>query len=191
MKFRTEYLPLRLLVYVRDMVRTLFALALCVVASSTVAQTGVRALIQDFEIPGKKGYTAIASIGLGVDHDLTDRSSMALDWKIGTDEVASWTLLYRSAYHFADNEGPSFYMGPMLGVRSSSVPEPSVDVPLGFRFGVRGGLEGFYADLYASYITFLGSTGNASFNDERYLGPSRSALVVGLSIGVGWKRRYD
>ena len=173
------------------MVRTWFAVALLIVASTTVAQTGVRVLLQDFEIPSKKGYTAIASFGVGVDHDLTERTSMALDWKIGTDEVASWTLLYRSAYHFAHNEGPSFYMGPLFGVRSSTVPEASVDVPLGMRVGVRGGLEGFYADLYASYITFLGSTGKGKLTDEGYLGPSQSALVVGLSLGVGWKRRYD
>lgn len=165
-------------------------------------------------------------MGLGWDFDLNDRLSGGLD--LTTD--MNWTgddyyygysaeygerlkvfgVMYRSQFHFMDNDGTSVYLGPTIGLRALKqkieydeeitpgawytsyqrvrVEENGMVFPLGLRLGVRGTLEGGYADLFIGVGTYLGS--NEPFSklpilDEESL-PKQTFFQVGMNYGIGW-----
>jgi len=63
--------------------------------------------------------------------------------------------------------------------------------PVGFRTGVRGGLRGFYADLFASVSYSLGDR-TGYVRDPSLTIPAREAsplaFNLGLHMGIGWDR---
>ena len=172
------------------MLRFIGPLIAFTIASSAIAQGGVRLIVWNYEpIFAEGGFDRMSHIGVGFDHDLNDRLSMGLDGRIGLAYSAnSWVVEYRSAFHFADTESASAYFGPTLGVRSISGEDAKTVVPLGFRIGVRGGLERFYADLYAGVKYYVGGSGRVTLNDGAGEVDLRSGtFCVGLDLGWGWE----
>ena len=163
-----------------------FVLVITVLLCAGVhAQNGVRFLLYDYE-PLVKNGGDWQNVGIGFDHDLTDELSCGVDMRFGL-VVQSWAVQYRSAFHFSDNESGSFYMGPTIGVRDLGDDAGTKVVPLGMRIGVRGGLENFYADIYAGVNTYLGGGGIAAYTAEGDVVKLRTASFnVGLSLGYGW-----
>jgi hypothetical protein len=159
--------------------RTVLSFLLCVAASTLVAQGGVRAIVYDFENL-TEGNSISQQYGIGYDHDLNERLSTALAARMGPN---SYMFNYRSAYHFSDNDRGSFYMGPSVGVRKFRDDGPLL-VPVGMQVGVRGGLERFYADLYAG---FRYNIGNGQATSEPGV-PEISVVPVGyyFGLGLGW-----
>lgn len=112
------------------------AFMLCGAQSDSNAQWGIRATILHFETLTPRGTFSFLG---GLDHDLTDRTAMGLDFTVGVDlfgtgastqtEYAGYSvdyiltqksmgLTYRSMYFFADNDGgAAFYAGPFIGFR--------------------------------------------------------------------------
>lgn len=156
----------------------------------TSAQHGIRAIFWDYEPIYGDGFSQATMVGLGYDHDLNERISNAVQFRLSTGGD-TWVANYRSAYHFADTDGASFYTGPVVGLRSiKGSTESSMLVPLGFRMGVRGGLEGFFADLHAGFVYNVGGTGRLLM--ERSGAPVDIlpfTFNVGLHMGLGWDRR--
>ncbi|MGV3638768.1 MAG: hypothetical protein ACO1NQ_14090 [Flavobacteriales bacterium] len=146
------------------------------------AQGGVRIIFWDYEFYGGE---VLPGYGLGYDHDLNDRLSLGIQARFSGPTLQ---LDYRSAYHFADNDRGSFYMGPQIGLRSF-VEEEAIVLPLGFRAGVRGGLRGFYADLFAGVSYAIGEQASVvldrSVNDDPSI-PSPLTFNLGLHMGIGW-----
>lgn len=103
------------------------------------AQWGVRATVLHFETLTPRGTFSFLG---GLDHDITDRTAMGLDFTIGVDlfgtdaseqtEYDGYTVdyiltqrsmgvTYRSMYFFSDNDGgAAFYAGPFVGFRQVS-----------------------------------------------------------------------
>lgn len=163
-------------------------LGLCLLLSTgdrVGAQGGVRVIFWDFEVAS--GGTLTAHYGLGYDHDLNRRLSVAGQVRY-VPGVEVFSLDYRSAYHFADNDGGTFYMGPQVGYRRFSNETASV-IPVGLRFGVRGGLQGFYADLHAGVFNSLGDLDgiNAKTGSGRLVDVSPISFGFGLHMGLGWE----
>jgi hypothetical protein len=150
------------------------------------AQGGIRAIIFNTE-PVTTGVNSdFVHYGLGYDADLNDRLAMGVQMRYSIG-ASSWVFTYHSHFHFSDNEFSSFYMGPNIGFRT--VDGFGTLVPIGMRMGVRGGLEGFYADLYVGghYNVGGGSSTvleNTGVTDLRTLGFSG-----GLDIGIGWGKK--
>lgn len=157
-----------------------------VLLGATHAQTGVRLLLWDYALATEGGIRGSQTVGFGLDHDVSERGSIGLDLKMGIGEGGGWGAYYRSAYHVSDNENASFYLGPTLGFARIGEDDPVTVVPLGFRMGVRGGLEGFYADLYGGVISNLGAGSAVSTGDGEVTDTSGLLLVLGLNIGFGW-----
>jgi hypothetical protein len=145
------------------------------------AQGGVRAVLNNIDL-STDGFGDV-SYGLGYDHDLTKRTSFTVMMSHFV-EVRELEIGYRSNYHFMDNDRASFYMGPNIAVRTGGL--AATGVPIGFHMGVRGGLENFYADLFAGVRYRVGNKELAP--SERF---SRDDLpgtmfMFGLHIGFGW-----
>ncbi len=126
------------------------------------------------------------------------------------ERVRSIGVQYRSQYHFMDNDGTSLYLGPTIGLRAvRQMIEYSEEVfnigwgtsyiqrerkdngllfPLGLRVGVRGTLDGGYADLYVAVGTNLGS--NEPICDLPFLVdesmPNKTFFQAGFCYGIGW-----
>lgn len=166
--------------------RNWLAPALVSLCISAQGQGGIRAIIWNGEPILAGTNPDMLHYGLGFDHDLNDRQSMNVSARISR---TGWVVSYMSAFHFSDNQSSSFYMGPTLGLRQITTGDGATRIPVGLRVGVRGGLERFYADLYAGYrVDVIGKDvvigENAMPMDIR-----RSSFMVGLDLGWGWARR--
>ena len=157
-----------------------------VCCSHASAQGGLRLILWDYEMP-TEGRGASQYMGFGYDHDLNERSSLGLDVRLSLGEPG-WGVQYRSAFHVADNDASSFYLGPTIGIRSVGE-DPIIMVPLGARMGVRGGLENFYADLFLGFITNLGAPDTRPSDYSSAPKLSGLNLLIGLNLGFGWERR--
>lgn len=164
------------------------ALALSCHASQLHAQSGIRAIFWDYDflLDGGVGGSA----GLGFDHDLAPRLSTCVQLRYDY-QLKGYTAEYRSAYHFADTDGPSFYMGPSIGVRSMGEGHGGTSMPVGFRMGVRGGLQGFYADLFGAITYGIGGATEATDTALRFPVKTPVYFTTGLHMGLGWDKRRN
>jgi hypothetical protein len=170
--------------------RVLLSITFLLLAVLSFGQYGIRAIIWNYEpVVGGNG-DLLPHIGIGVDHDINERISNAVQFRMAFSSDI-WVLNYRTAYHFADTDGPSFYMGPMVGLRSiKGEVDQRMLFPLGLRAGVRGGLRGFFADLYAALVYNVGARDPIILSDQRE--PSNIVPVtycIGLDMGLGWDKR--
>lgn len=123
------------------------------------------------------------------------------------------SVIYRTAYAFTDNSETHLYVGSYFGVRSfrqsldlGYVEDPSGSssnngpfqqqvvakktlVPIGLRLGVRGSLEGGFADLYTQLGYTIGG-GESAFTQAYFAGEefdlSSMSFTIGLAYGFGW-----
>jgi len=152
------------------------------------AQGGIRAILLNYE-PVATGFgDEVVHYGLGYDADLNDRLSMRVQWRTAP-ALSSWVLNYHSNYHFSDNESSSFYMGSTIGVRMVGGADGATLVPVGMRMGVRGGLEGFYADLYIGGHYNVGGGGRVMLENRGAADLRTLSFCGGLDIGFGWGRK--
>ncbi len=124
-----------------------------------------------------------------------------------------FSVQYRTAFALSDNDEGHLYLGTFIGVRTvkqtaelSYVTDPngySYDngpfvstaegkktlIPLGLRFGLRGSLEGGYADLYTQLGYVVGG-GESTFTQAYFKGTdfdlTNMAFTLGLAYGFGW-----
>jgi|GEM_PF-1141803 len=163
------------------------------VGKENLAQGGVRAIFWDYENIGANAW--VPSVGLGYDHDLNQRISLAGQVRLGL-QANIVSIDYRSAYHFADNDGASAYMGPMISWRrfgsnrnsGSSSGNSFTTVPIGMRVGVRGGLKRFYADLFGSVSYNVGQPADAVETIGVNIVPNALSYCIGLHMGWGWDK---
>lgn len=118
-------------------------------------------------------------------------------------------LKYHTAYAFGDNGGTHFYLGSFVGFRrfsqeveinpidNGSGDDPFVNrasgdktlFPIGLRSGIRGSLEGGWADLYVDLGYVIGG-GESVFTQPYLQGEgfdlSSLNLSLGLAYGFGW-----
>lgn len=120
---------------------------------------------------------------------------------------------YRTAYSFSDNSEASLYVGSYFGVRAFTqkvdllyVTDPNgftngngpfpqkaegkkILLPIGLRLGVRGSLEGGFADLYTQLGYTIGG-GESVFAQPYFKGDgfdlSNMSFTLGLAYGFGW-----
>jgi hypothetical protein len=141
-------------------------------------------------------------LGFGYDKDLEDRLSVSLEAMFSQGffggENEAMTLQYRSSFHLMSNQESSAYFGPQIAWRSVEVTEyegnnikrDNVTVwPVGLRFGVRGDLRGFYADLYASFVYQIG--GEETTKTSTSVMPRPITYALGFDMGIGWDKRTD
>ncbi len=123
------------------------------------------------------------------------------------------SVIYRTAYAFTDNSETNLYVGSYFGVRSfkqtldlSYVTDPTGSfngngpfqqqveakktlIPIGVRLGVRGSLEGGFADLYTQLGYNIGG-GESAFTQTYFSGEdfdlSSMSFTLGLAYGFGW-----
>lgn len=148
---------------------------------------GIRVILWNVEPVEEGGLDG--HYGLGYDHDLNDRLSLAATFRyaINSESVG---LNYWSAYHFSNNDRTSFYMAPMVGIRFFSQSRYGVQVPVGFRMGVRGGLEKLYLAIYAGVHYNAGSSGRVRSDDGYSTSDLRAgSFCAGLDVGFGWDKR--
>lgn len=155
-------------------------------------QGGIRFIFLNNE-PVSTGFNAdFQHYGLGYDGDLNDRLSMGVQMRYSPG-ASSWVLNYQSSYHFSDNESSSFYMGPNIGIRSVGGSDKATLVPLGMRMGVRGGLQGFFADLYVGGLYNFGGGGRSETEQVGIADLRTTSFCAGLDLGFGWagkKRKW-
>lgn len=169
--------------------RFVFGVWLLLVASIASAQGGIRLILWNYE-PVLDDPAGESHFGVGYDADLNDRVSCGIGYRTTLGQTGGWAINYRSAYHFSDNTDASFYFGPTVGVRKVDDRERTTLFPVGFRMGVRGGLERFYADLYVGGHYNLGAGDPVLY--ERTLYPQdilRTSFCAGLDLGWGWEGR--
>ncbi|MBS1583622.1 MAG: hypothetical protein JST66_15585 [Bacteroidetes bacterium] len=191
-----------------------FSLALGVSGQSAIRAIAPYDLIRGFNELG----LANVQLGLGFDHDLNDHLAFGVDVIHrfeGTSRSASvqppsdlsgWEAQYRSYYLLGDHERTSFYAGSWIGLRHLTYAiglkrsdgtflreEGAVmSVPVGVRFGVRGGLEGFFLDAFVAFGYAIGGSvptkryGMDSFVQKPLSG---AELRAGINFGFGWDGR--
>lgn len=166
--------------------RTLLFALLALSSLRSSAQFGIRAIPWNFEQVYKGAEST--HMGLGVDHDLHERLSIGLDFR--SMMGAGFTVEYRSQYHFADNSSSSGYVGTSIGYRSLNREISKTMVPVGIRLGLRGGLQGFYADLHAG-AKYQAGGGSCVQTRDQLSDVQLNSLTffVGLDLGIGWDPR--
>lgn len=132
---------------------------------------------------------------LGYHHDLSNRFGLALNIGIAGDDLGASSVegIYSAKYFFSDNDETAVYLGSFIGVQSIKAKEryptvnaSKVQVPIGLQLGLRGGLDGFFGELFLQAGYNLGNGDLYSTGD----GMVRTAPVyfsLGLGIlGFGW-----
>ncbi len=151
---------------------------------------GIRLILWNYELMyTSEGGDEAQHFGIGYDQDLTDRTSFGVKFRVPI-YGGGWVLNYSSAFHFSSTENGSFYMGPNIGFRSLPGEGTSSVLPLGFRIGVRGGLERFYADLHAGYVYNVGGNGQVFIDDSSQpYDLTKNSFCFGLDLGWGWSHK--
>ena len=151
-------------------------------------------------VKGEKFINGNATaIGLAYHHDLGPRFGLALSYNFAFDETAKANeFIYSARYFFSDNDESAVYAGTFIGVQSmkSQVTEyfPSstggysssrnfeatkLQVPIGVQLGVRGGLDGYFGELFVQ-------TGYAIGNGILYSINTETATTTPLYFGIGF-----
>lgn len=183
-------------------------------------QGGIRCILGDYLFGYGELRTRGAGYGLGYDHDLNSRlawgvdlsyqttgSTRVGDHRIDMGGLDALELIYRASYMTSSNERSAFYLGSWVGLRRYTYSEPftaadgerrhrdanAISVPLGLRMGVRGGLEGFYGDLYLAMGCRMGGTVYTVLSDDaavRSTTLSGVELRLGMALGFGWEGHH-
>lgn len=186
---------------------------------TTRGQSAIR-LVAPYDFT--KGFNELglanAQIGLGFDHDLNDHLAFGVDVIHrfeGTSrstsvqppsDLSGWELQYRAYYLLGDHERTSFYAGSWIGLRRLTYAiglmrsdgtflreEGAVmNVPVGVRFGVRGGLEGFFLDAFVAFgYAIGGSIPTERYGMDRFVQRPLSGAEIraGINFGFGWDER--
>lgn len=185
--------------------RALFQLLLALIWHTGFSQaTGINLTLQYAHaiVDGDKGVVPSATFGLGFQHDFQKRLGMGVDVNYAVrdvGDVSAFELIYSAKFFTADNDGTACYVGSFIGVQRISGPDVStgaasssadfsrVQVPIGLRAGVRGGLEGYFGEIFTHVGYAIGNgelvtTASGKLNSEAlYFG-------VGFSfLGFGWE----
>ena len=153
-------------------------------------------------------------LGLAYQQDLDHRFGVALDFFYGTNGYGtaserSYDLIYSAKYFTSDNDdATSFYFGTFFGAQSVKatveeyVPNSSgysaylqtehthVQFPIGIRTGVRGGLDGYFGELFAQVGYAIGNGSIYRTSEGVTVGTSPLYFTLGFSfLGVGWDHR--
>jgi hypothetical protein len=192
--------------------RSLVLSSLLALASSAIGQaTGLNFLVE-YGHPltdADKGFASSVAFGMGIQHDFTDRIGACLDVRYAAsenqDDLHAWEVIYNAKYFTSENDGTAAYIGSLIGLQSyggtalesfpgafgyqdyRAVEISHMQFPVGLRAGVRGGLEGYFAEIYVQAGYAIGN--GFLFNGED--GPVNSSPTffgVGFSfLGVGWE----
>lgn len=153
-------------------------------------------------VDGDKGIVPSTTVGLGFQRDFQRRIGMGVDLNYASRQnggLQAFEAIYSAKYFLSDNDATACYIGSFLGVQSisgtdvhtgtvsTSVDFSRVQVPIGLRAGVRGGLEGYFGEIFTHVGYAIGngelvSTSSGKVNSEAlYFG-------VGFSfLGFGWE----
>ena len=110
--------------------------------------------------------------------------------------------IFSAKYFTSDNDATAFYFGSFIGVRSvkateteysasysggmKQVDHTQLQFPIGLRAGLRGGLDGYFGELFAQAGYAIGSGPLYELEGETYQGRPLY-LMVGFSfLGFGW-----
>ncbi|MFT3884742.1 MAG: hypothetical protein QM724_04735 [Flavobacteriales bacterium] len=169
----------------------------------TMAQSGIRFQLYNMQWTFADVDQRSNVFALGYDHDMTPHLAFGVDAGYATLETRTgnngfggsssarqYVLNYRSYYLTGrDNESTSFYVGSYLGVRRIVFDGPSrsiTAVPLGFRLGIRGGLPGFFMDLYGEAGMQLGGALPKGAYENTGGSLSGPQFRIGADFGIGW-----
>jgi hypothetical protein len=150
-----------------------------------------------------RGFVPTATFGLGVQHDFDRRIGMGVDLFYSAGEqysVNALEFIYSAKYFTSSNEYTSFYVGSMLGVQllsgsgygivgsnNGSVEVSHVQIPVGLRAGLRGGLEGYFGELFVQGGYAIGN-GELYRNSAGSVNSAPLYFMVGMSfLGFGWE----
>ncbi len=192
--------------------RSLVLTTLLLLASFMMGQaTGINFLIE-YGHPltdTDKGFASSVAFGMGLQHDFTDRLGASLEVRYAAsdkqDDLHAWEVIYNAKYFTAENDGTAAYIGSLIGVQSYGgtglEPVPNsygytdyraveishVQFPVGLRAGVRGGLDGYFGELYVQAGYSIGSSFLFNGTDAP-VNSSATFFGVGLSfLGFGWE----
>ncbi len=155
-----------------------------------------------------KGFVPSTTVGLGYQRDFQRRIGMGVDVNYAMhqgDAFQAFEVIYSAKYFTSDNDATAFYLGSFLGfqklsgdgrtytgtVNGSSQYEDvrisRTQIPVGLRMGVRGGLQGYFAELFfqAGY-----NLGNGELYSSKEGAVSSKPLFMGLGfsfLGFGWE----
>lgn len=162
-------------------------------------------LIQHEEV----GFISTA-VGLGYQQDLTPRFGLGLDAVLGferTKGIRSYEGIYSAKYFFSDNDGTALYMGTFIGLQSikaeqtgsfngvngyspaRNVAASKLQVPIGVRAGLRGGLDGYFGEVFVQAGYALGSGELYTDHGETVQTTPLYFSIGGSFIGFGWDHK--
>ena len=148
-------------------------------------------------VDGDKGIVPSATFGLGFQRDFQKRLGMGLDLNYAARDasnVRAIEMIYSAKYFAADNDGTACYIGSFIGVQSFSGTGSSssgdiahLQFPIGLRAGVRGGLEGYFGEVF-THVGYAIGNGTLQTNSAGNLSSEPLYFGLGFSfLGFGWE----
>ena len=144
-------------------------------------------------------------------HDLSQRFGIGLEVVLGfdrfTSDVRSYEGIYSAKYFFSDNEGTTGYIGSFIGVQSlkaevteyvlgsngystpRTVTASKIQVPIGIRMGMRGGLDGYFGELFVQAGYALGNGILYKADGDIVKTTPLYFSVGGSFLGFGWDHK--
>jgi hypothetical protein len=166
------------------------------------------------QVTGDTYHEPRSTVGLAYQQDLDHRFGVALDFFYGGNRYVntsehSYDLVYSAKYFTSDNDdATAFYLGTFFGFQSirATVEEEvtnssgyssyvqsdhtRVQFPLGIRVGVRGGLDGYFGELFAQAGYAIGNGTIFHSPDGVTMATTPLYFTLGFSfLGVGWDHR--
>ncbi len=120
---------------------------------------------------------------------------------VGRDQgnVSAYELIYSAKYFTADNDATACYIGSFIGVQSISGTSlhtsgisasgdfSRVQVPIGLRVGVRGGLDGYFGEIF-THVGYAIGNGELVSTSSGKVNSAPLFFGVGFSfLGFGWE----
>jgi hypothetical protein len=152
-------------------------------------------------VEGDRGIVPSATIGLGFHRDFQRRIGMGVEVNYAKREgsdLKAFEAIYSARYFTGDNDGTSFYLGSFLGVqrisgqgeRTSTAEVQNVSrvqFPVGLRIGLRGGLDGYFGELF-THVGYALGNGTLLTTSSGTMDSAPLYLGLGISfLGFGWE----
>ena len=148
-------------------------------------------------VDGDKGIVPSATVGLGFQRDFQKRIGMGLDVNFAQRDgsrIQTIEAIYSAKFFTSDNDATALYIGSFLGVQSysggsgtSAGDVSHLQFPIGLRAGLRGGLEGYFGELFTHVGYAIGNGELVSTSSGKV---NSAPLYFGLGfsfLGFGWE----
>jgi hypothetical protein len=171
----------------------LFLVCLLAMTRANAQSSGIQFGFYTFHPVIKEQSNEFVAYNFSYHHDMSEYFGFALELSSLPKEYTEF--IYSARYFTTNNKYSSFYAGSFLGYQTINGGSDAgiKQFPLGVALGYRGGLRGYFAEIYGRLGYSIGGGQEINGGDDSDYNVSETTplyVFVGVAfLGFGWDRK--